>query len=75
MYLDRAMAGAELLQAIADHRTINEAKRYGIVVDYYGVGKNLADALALYDAEDQSDLTGGIEPEELLPELPARVRW
>ena len=31
-----------------------------IVVDYYGVGKNLADALAIYDAEDQSDLTGGI---------------
>lgn len=71
MYLDRAMAGAELLQAIArTNRTAGEAKRFGIVVDYYGVGKNLADALALYDAEDQSDLTGGIgKPEELLPEL------
>lgn len=71
MYLDRAMAGAELLQAIArTNRTAGEAKRYGIVVDYYGVGKNLADALALYDAEDQSDLTGGIgKPQELLPEL------
>ena len=58
-------------QAIArTNRTAGEAKRFGIVVDYYGVGKNLADALALYDAEDQSDLTGGIgKPEELLPEL------
>ncbi|MEI9409333.1 type I restriction endonuclease subunit R [Mesorhizobium salmacidum] len=71
MYLDRAMSGAELLQAIArTNRTAGEAKRFGIVVDYYGVGKNLADALALYDAEDQSDLTGGIGmPDELLPEL------
>jgi type I restriction enzyme R subunit len=71
MYLDRAISGAELLQAIArTNRTAGEAKRFGIVVDYYGVGKNLADALAIYDAEDQSDLTGGIgKPEELLPEL------
>jgi type I restriction enzyme R subunit len=71
MYLDRAISGAELLQAIArTNRTAGEAKRFGIVVDYFGVGKNLADALAIYDAEDQSDLTGGIgKPEELLPEL------
>ncbi|MDP9412727.1 MAG: type I restriction endonuclease [Pseudomonadota bacterium] len=71
MYLDRAIAGAELLQAIArTNRTAGEAKRYGIVVDYYGVGGNLADALALYDQEDQEDLAGGIgRPEDLLPEL------
>lgn len=71
MYLDRAISGAELLQAIArTNRTAGEAKRFGIVVDYYGVGKNLADALAIYDAEDRSDLTGGIgKPDELLPEL------
>ena len=44
--------------------------RSGLHRIYYGVGKNLSDALALYDAEDQSDLTGGIgKPEELLPEL------
>ena len=71
MYLDRAISGAELLQAIArTNRTAGEAKRFGIVVDYFGVGENLADALALYDEEDQEDLTGGIgKPEELLPEL------
>lgn len=71
MYLDRAISGAELLQAIArTNRTAGEAKRFGIVVDYFGVGKNLADALAIYDAEDRADLTGGIgKPEELLPEL------
>jgi type I restriction enzyme R subunit len=71
MYLDRTISGAELLQAIArTNRTAGEAKRFGIVVDYYGVGKNLADALALYDDEDREDLTGGIgKPEDLLPEL------
>ena len=40
------------------------------MVDYFGLGTNLADALALYDSEDKEDLTGGIgKPEELLPEL------
>lgn len=71
MYIDRAISGAELLQAIArTNRTAGEAKRFGIVVDYYGVGKNLAAALAIYDADDQTDLTGGIgKPDELQPEL------
>jgi len=71
MYLDRAISGSELLQAIArTNRTAGEAKRFGIVVDYYGVGQNLADALALYDADDQADLTSGIgRPEDILPEL------
>ena len=71
MYLDRAISGAELLQAIArTNRTAGEAKRFGIVVDYFGIGENLADALALYDEEDREDLTGGIgKPEELLPDL------
>ena len=71
MYLDRAISGAELLQAIArTNRTAGEAKRFGIVVDYFGVGENLVDALALYDDEDKADLVGGIgKPEELIPEL------
>jgi len=71
MYLDRAMSGAELLQAIArTNRTAGDAKKFGIVVDYYGVGTNLADALALYDSEDRDELAGGIgRPEDLLPEL------
>ncbi len=71
MYIDRAISGTELLQAIArTNRTSGETKRFGLVVDYYGVGGNLADALALYDQEDQGDLSDGIgKPEELLPEL------
>ena len=50
MYIDRAISGTELLQAIArTNRTSGETKRFGVVVDYFGVGGNLADALALYD--------------------------
>lgn len=71
LYIDRAISGTELLQAIArTNRTAGEAKRFGIVVDYYGVGQNLADALALYNDEDKQDLNAGIgRPEDLLPEL------
>ncbi|WPL17937.1 Type-1 restriction enzyme R protein [Thiorhodovibrio winogradskyi] len=74
MYLDRAMSGTELLQAIArTNRTAGEAKRFGIVVDYYGVGKNLTDALALYDAEDREDLHAGIgRPPSLSPSQAGR---
>ena len=47
MYLDRAISGAELLQAIArTNRTAGDSKRFGIVVDYFGVGKNLDDVRA-----------------------------
>ena len=71
MYIDRAISGAELLQAIArTNRTAGEAKRFGMVVDYYGVGRNLAEALALYDEETNEDLDEGIaRPEDVLPDL------
>lgn len=71
MYLDRAISGAELLQAIArTNRTAGDSKSFGIVVDYFGVGQNLVEAMALYDDEDKSELAEGIgKPDELLPEL------
>lgn len=53
MYLDRAIREAELLQAIARvNRTDTPQKAAGIIVDYYGVAKNLKEALAAYSAED-----------------------
>ncbi|MBW4595961.1 MAG: HsdR family type I site-specific deoxyribonuclease [Brasilonema angustatum HA4187-MV1] len=51
LYLDRGMKEYELLQAIARvNRIYNDTKKYGLVVDYYGV--NLAEALAIYDEVD-----------------------
>ncbi|MEP0859255.1 HsdR family type I site-specific deoxyribonuclease [Trichocoleus sp. DQ-U1] len=51
LYLDRGMKEYELLQAIARvNRVHDDTKKYGLVVDYYGV--NLAEALAIYDEVD-----------------------
>jgi type I restriction enzyme R subunit len=51
LYLDRGMKEYELLQAIARvNRVHDDTKKYGLVVDYYGV--NLAEALAIYEKVD-----------------------
>ncbi|MEG4988665.1 HsdR family type I site-specific deoxyribonuclease [Microcoleus sp. BR0-C5] len=51
LYLDRGMKEYELLQAIARvNRVYDNTKKYGLVVDYYGV--NLAEALAIYEKVD-----------------------
>lgn len=52
MYLDRPIREAELLQAIARVNRTGHGKRFGFVVDYYGVARNLKEALAAYADED-----------------------
>lgn len=52
MYLDRPIREAELLQAIARVNRTGYGKTAGIVVDYYGIAKNLKEALSAYSAED-----------------------
>jgi type I restriction enzyme R subunit len=52
MYLDRSIREAELLQAIARVNRTGHGKEAGIVVDYYGVGQHLKDALKEYSADD-----------------------
>lgn len=51
MYLDRAMRGAELLQAIARVNRSADNKSRGLVVDYVGIAATLEDALAQYRGE------------------------
>ncbi|WP_354697578.1 hypothetical protein DSM112329_03213 [Paraconexibacter sp. AEG42_29] len=51
MYLDRAMKGAELLQAIARVNRSADNKSRGFVVDYVGIAATLEAALALYRGE------------------------
>src|SRR5207248_9227072 len=48
LYLDRAMRGHELLQAIARVNRTRLGKTCGLVVDYFGVARHLKDALAVY---------------------------
>lgn len=64
MYLDRPLKEHTLLQAIARvNRTYGETKKYGFVVDYYGVSNYLEEALEVFDRNDIG------EPMESINEL------
>jgi type I restriction enzyme R subunit len=70
LYLDRAMQGAELLQAIARVNRPAKGKECGYVVDYAGVTNHLTSALRAYSADDiqgvltiLSDQAGNLEPQ------------
>jgi type I restriction enzyme R subunit len=70
LYLDRSMQGHELLQAIARVNRSYQAKKCGLVVDYYGVGRHLNEALAVYsDADIQGAL---VSLKDELPKLADR---
>ena len=72
MYLDRAISGAELLQAIArTNRTAGQGKRFGIVVDYFGVFQDLEKALNFDESIREEAL---IDWEALKATVPGEVR-
>ncbi len=52
MYLDRPIREAELLQTIARVNRTGHGKKFGIVVDYYGLAHHLKEALNVYAYED-----------------------
>jgi type I restriction enzyme, R subunit len=54
MYLDRPIREAELLQTIARVNRTGDGKKFGIVVDYFGLAHHLKEALNVY-AEDEID--------------------
>ena len=70
LYLDRSIKEAELLQAIARVNRTASGKNVGYVVDYYGVGEHLKQALAAYSSEDLEGLLQSIADE--LPKLADR---
>ena len=53
MYLDRRLCGHTLLQAVARVNRTCEGKKYGYIIDYYGVLKELDDALGVYSNYDE----------------------
>ncbi len=72
LYLDRFMEGHELLQAIARVNRCKSGKTHGLVVDYYGVGDRLKEALSMYA---QTDIKGAlISIKDELPKLEDRHR-
>ena len=61
LYLDKSIKEHSLLQAIARvNRPYDEWKTEGLIVDYYGVTKNIQKALEIFDSED---IKGAWEPD------------
>lgn len=56
MYLDKKLTAHNLLQAIARVNRTYEGKTRGLIVDYYGVGAHLKEALANYEEADVADV-------------------
>lgn len=56
MYLDKKLTAHNLLQAIARVNRTYEGKTAGLIVDYYGVGAHLKEALAAYEAGDVEEI-------------------
>lgn len=65
MYLDRKLNGHTLLQAVARVNRVCDDKEFGYIIDYYGVLKELDEALELYsnyDEEGQEAFRETLEP-------------
>ena len=58
MYLDQRLKEHTLLQAIARTNRTSARKNFGLVVDYVGVGRELAEALVIYEKEDLEGIFG-----------------
>src|SRR4030065_2648159 len=58
MYLDQALKEHTLLQAIARTNRTYPRKEFGLVVDYVGVGRELAEALVIFEKEDLEGIFG-----------------
>ena len=82
LYVDKKMQDHTLLQAIARVNRVYPNKEFGLVVDYYGVFKQLNSALDLYGDEqsgmsefDPNDIRFSIiSPEEQKAEIESRHR-
>jgi type I restriction enzyme R subunit len=61
MYVDKAMQGAGLMQAIARVNRTFRDKPGGLIVDYIGIAQNLKDALADYSPSDRDQAGVPIE--------------
>lgn len=72
MYLDQRLREHTLLQAIARTNRTFPRKNFGLVVDYAGVGKELAEALVMFDTEDLEGIFG---TEDIKKELANLAYW
>lgn len=72
MYIDSPLKEHTLLQAIARVNRTADKKDYGLVVDYWGISKDLQEALGVFQVKD---IVGALIPKtDELPRLEARHR-
>jgi type I restriction enzyme R subunit len=71
MYLDSPLREHTLLQAIARvNRISDDKKTYGLIVDYWGISRNLQDALSVFNP---ADVANALRPKsDELPRLESR---
>lgn len=56
MYLDKSLREHDLFQAITRVNRTRKNKTFGLIVDYYGVTKHLAEALEIFTDNDKKEL-------------------
>ena len=61
MYLDKSLREHDLFQAITRVNRTKTNKKYGLIVDYFGVTKHLSEALAIYTDTDKKKLQNFLE--------------
>lgn len=69
MYLDSPLKEHTLLQAMGRVNRRHKGKEYGLVVDYWGLGDALQDALSMYDDKDVEGMVHTDFKREILPHL------
>ena len=80
MYLDKNLSEHNLMQAIARVNRTKKNKTHGLVVDYFGVTKNLHKALGIYSVEEEREAAEDLKDfetyfsaiEKEIPELEMR---
>jgi type I restriction enzyme R subunit len=72
MYLDHQLREHTLLQAVARTNRTYPRKYFGLVVDYAGVGRELAKALVIFEKEDLEGIFG---TEDIKKELANLEYW
>ncbi|MGZ4267641.1 MAG: type I restriction endonuclease subunit R, partial [Solirubrobacteraceae bacterium] len=83
LYIDKPMRDHGLLQAIARVNRVFREKAGGLVVDYIGIGEDLAESLSAYSSSDTDDASMPIgtallklrEAHEILCDLLHGIEW
>lgn len=64
LYIDKPLEGHNLIQAVARVNRLHDAKRYGVLVDYRGILKELDTAIRAYQ-DLESSTQGGFDMADL----------